>query len=208
MTTVLDMRIVSADLDQLLPKVALGDRSALKAIYDAAAPRLFAILMRTVRRRELAEDLLQETFVTIWRKAYQFDARRGEASAWMSAIARRKAIDRLRVAAREITGLDAVIESLADRPESRQGGVDAETRITLNTQRRLLKPDLNRAIELCYGLGLTHEELAEELKIPLGTAKSWVRRGLTQLKDALTTPERRYDESRYDPGRALRPRCR
>ncbi len=186
MTAVLELQLASRDLNMLLPKVAEGDRSALKAIYDEAAPRLFAILMRMVRRREAAEDLLQDTFVTIWSKAYQFDALRGDAQAWLSAIARRKAIDRLRVVNREITGLDAVIDSLTNRPDRTYGDLDAETHLTLRTQQQLLKPEINRAIELCYGLGLTHEELADELNVPLGTAKSWLRRGLAQLKESLT----------------------
>jgi RNA polymerase sigma-70 factor, ECF subfamily len=173
-------------LNALLLRVAERDPSALKSVYDETAGRLFAILNRMVRQRDVAEDLLQETFVTVWQKAGQFDSERGDASAWLSSIARRKAIDRLRVSQREISGLDAVLECIAEGVDVERLGVDPETRITLSHLRKYLKPDVNRALELCYVMGLTHEELAEEMNVPLGTAKSWVRRGLTQLKDSMT----------------------
>ena len=176
----------ATSLDTLLTRVAKGDPSALKAVYKETAGRLFAILTRMVRRRDIAEELLQDTFVTVWQKASQFDPQRGEANAWLSSIARRKAIDRLRVSQREMIGLDAVANCTESTEAREEIAVDLETRMTLSHLRKYLKPDVNRALELCYVIGLTHEELAEELNVPLGTAKSWVRRGLTQLKDSMT----------------------
>ena len=186
MTAVLDSPVQIPDINKLLPQVADGDRAALKAVYDATASRLFAILLRMVKRREVAEDLLQDTYVTVWQKAFQFDAARGDGTAWLSSIARRKAIDRLRVSNREMIGLDAVIDSIDSAQGHDKAEVEPETRLTLSHLRKNLKPDVNRALELCYVMGLTHEELAEEMNVPLGTAKSWVRRGLSQLKDSMT----------------------
>ena len=173
-------------LNTLLIRVAEGDTTALKAVYKETAGRLFAVLIRMVRRREIAEELLQDVFVTVWQKASQFEPGRGEANAWLSSIARRKAIDRLRVTQRETIGLGAIVNGLEIGVEREGVAVDPETRITLSHLRKYLKPDVNRALELCYVVGLTHEELAEELNVPLGTVKSWVRRGLTQLKDSMT----------------------
>lgn len=173
-------------LNRLLLRVAERDSSALKAVYDQTAGRLYAILIRMVRSREAAEDLLQETYVTVWQKASLFDPERGEAGAWLSSIARRKAIDRLRISQRETIGLDAIVECVDISDKSDGAPVDPETRITLSHLRKYLNPDINRAIELCYVVGLTHEELAQEMNVPLGTAKSWVRRGLSQLKDSMT----------------------
>ncbi|MBP2157852.1 MULTISPECIES: sigma-70 family RNA polymerase sigma factor [Asticcacaulis] len=176
----------ATSLNTLLIRVAEGDPTALKALYQDTAGRLFAILTRMVKRRDVAEELLQDTFVTVWQKASQFDPERGEANAWLSSIARRKAIDRLRVSQREKIGLDAIFDCVGASEERESVPVDPETRITLSHLRKYLKPDVNRALELCYVIGLTHEELAEELNVPLGTAKSWVRRGLNQLKDSMT----------------------
>jgi RNA polymerase sigma-70 factor (ECF subfamily) len=174
------------NLDQLLTAIASGDRQALKTLYDAIAPRLFAILVRMVRRREVAEDLLQDTFVTIWKKAHQFDSRRGNARAWLFSMTRRKAIDRLRVANRESLGLEGDVASLDSTAELWAPGLDSETQITLGRAIEALRPDVSRAMKLCYYHGLTHEELADELKVPLGTAKSWIKRGLAQMKLCMT----------------------
>ncbi len=174
------------DLDRLLTSIAAGDRQALKSLYGAIAPRLFAILVRMVRRREVAEDLLQDTFVTIWKKAHQFDSRRGNARAWLFSMTRRKAIDRLRVANRESLGLEDDVASLEPRDELWAPGVDSETQITLGRAIEALRPEVSRAMKLCYYHGLTHEELADELKVPVGTAKSWIKRGLAQMKICMT----------------------
>ena len=175
-----------SDLDRMLAAIAIGDQQALKSLYDALAPRLFAILLRMVRRREVAEDLLQDTFVTIWKKAYQFDSRRGNARAWLFSMTRRKAIDRLRVANRECLGLEGDVASLEFGAEPWAPGMDSETQITLGRAIGGLRPEVSRAMKLCYYHGLTHEELAVELKVPLGTAKSWIKRGLAQMKLCMT----------------------
>ena len=175
-----------SDLNLLLNNVAAGNRTALKALYHAAGPRLFAVLVRMTRSREIAEDLLQDTFVSIWRKAYQFDAARGNAMTWLYSIARRKAIDRLRMSNREVIG---VLEDVAcddnafDVPVD---AVDAESKISMQRYLETLKPDIRRAIRLCYAYGFTHEELATHLNVPLGTAKSWVKQGLQRLKLLMT----------------------
>lgn len=174
------------DLDRLLTAIAVGDRQALKSLYGAIAPRLFAILVRMVRRREVAEDLLQDTFVTIWKKAHQFDSRRGNARAWLFSMTRRKAIDRLRVANRESLGLEGDVASFDSTDELWAPGLDSETQITLGRAIDALRPEVSRAMKLCYYHGLTHEELADELKVPLGTAKSWIKRGLAQMKLCMT----------------------
>ncbi len=175
-----------SDLDMMLAAIAIGDQQALKSLYDVLAPRLFAILLRMVRRREVAEDLLQDTFVTIWKKAYQFDSRRGNARAWLFSMTRRKAIDRLRIANRECLGLESDVASLEFGAEQWAPGLDSETQITLGRAIGGLRPEVSRAMKLCYYHGLTHEELADELKVPLGTAKSWIKRGLAQMKLCMT----------------------
>ena len=174
----------AVNLNFLIERVAAGDRPALKTLYNLISPRLFAILLRMVRRREVAEDLLQDVFVTIWRKASSFDVTRGNAYAWLFSMTRRKAIDRLRVSFREVLSGDAEDMMSASQHDTRWN--DAEIHITLRRALQDLKPDVRRALQLCYTLGLTHEELAGEMQVPVGTAKSWVRRGLSQLRECLT----------------------
>ena len=171
-------------LNCLLERVATNDRAALKTLYDLMSSRLFAVLLRMVRRREVAEDLLQDVFVTIWKKAHQFDVARGNAYAWLFSMTRRKAIDRLRLSSREVLAGDAEGFHFDAEPDLRW--TDAEIHIALKRGLQGLKPDVHRALQLCYTYGLTHEELALEMQVPVGTAKSWVRRGLAQLRECLT----------------------
>lgn len=170
------------DLNFLLLKISQGDRQALKSLYDAIAPLLFATLVRMVRRRDVAEDLLQDSFVHIWKKAQLFDADRGSARAWLVSLTRRKAIDLIRASNREILGLGDHTELLEYEDEAANRGVDSETRIALARAMDVLRPEVRQAMTLCYFYGLTHEELAGELQVPLGTAKSWIKRGLAQVK--------------------------
>lgn len=173
------------NLNLLLERVANGDKPALKSLYNLISARLFAVLLRMVRRREVAEDLLQDVFVTVWRKAHQFDVRRGNAETWLFSVTRRKAIDRLRISQREVLGLSEDVAMLEPHYEVISGFGDPESYITVRKCLGALKPDVKRALHLCYTFGLTHEELAAEMQVPVGTAKSWVRRGLAQLRDAL-----------------------
>ncbi|MDV6331149.1 RNA polymerase sigma factor [Asticcacaulis sp. 201] len=185
------VRVVElVNLNFLLERVANGDKPALKSLYDLISARLFSVLLRMVRRREVAEDLLQDVFVTVWCKAHQFDARRGNAEAWLFSMTRRKAIDRLRISYREVIGLTEDVATLEPQSDIYTGWNDTEVHMAVRHCMMTLKPDVNRALELCYKFGFTHEELAAELKVPVGTAKSWVRRGLAQLKDALDEYER------------------
>lgn len=172
----------SAHLDSLLHSIAMGDRQAVKALYDEIAPRLLAVLIRMVRRREVAEDLLQDVFLTVWKKAGSFDASRGNALTWLMTIARRKAIDRLRVSKRERLGAEEDVAVSEPEHVSERPRVDIESKISIQNCIGALTEDLRKALKLCYDYGLTHEELAEELGVPLGTAKGWVRRGLLQLR--------------------------
>lgn len=176
----------AVNLNFLIERVAEHDRSALKSLYGLISPRLFAVLLRMVRRREVAEDLLQDVFVTVWKKAHLFDVARGNAYAWLFSMTRRKAIDRLRISSREVLGGDSDDICFDAEPDTRW--TEAENHIALKRGLQTLRPEVHRALQLCYTYGLTHEELAVEMKVPVGTAKSWVRRGLAQLRECLTIP--------------------
>ncbi len=173
------------DRDCALAKIACGDRNALKCLHHDVAPQIFGVLLRIVRERQAAEDLLQETFVTIWTKAHLFDAERGSADAWLFAIARRKAIDRIRRFGREpvtfVEDFDVNHVNIASTPST----PDPETGMTIRRCLAGLGPNIRKALILSFAYGLTHEELAATMHVPLGTAKTWIRRGIAELRTAV-----------------------
>lgn len=173
------------NLNTLLERIASRDRVALKTLYTHAMPRLYALLLRMVRRPEVADDLMQDVFVTVWTKAYQFDAGRGSAEVWLYSIARRKAIDRLRLSHREMLGITQDAATFEWPTAVFADEVDRETFLTVQNCLETLTPDIKKAMQLCYTFGLTHEELAAEMRVPVGTAKTWVRKGLLHLKECL-----------------------
>lgn len=174
------------ELDELLRAIARGDRAAFHRLYDATAPHLFAVAMRILRRRDRAEEVLQEAFVSIWRRASDWTPERGSGRIWISSIVHNRAIDAIRREGR-LVQLDeeAHGETIDESPDAfdlASAGEDAKRVVacleTLDEQPRA-------AIRLAYWRGLSHEELAERMGAPIGTVKSWIRRGLQRLKSCL-----------------------
>ena len=178
--------IVAGDgLQDLLASVAQGNREAFNELYHLTSRRLFPIVRRIVVQRDLAEDVLQETYLTIWNKAAQFDGNRGSSFGWMAAIARNGAIDRLRrdnCRPRDHVTLDdannGIEKLIAEQEEGDEGNS-----VTIRHCVEALQKNHRKAILLGYYYGMTHEEMASHFHTPLGTVKSWVRRGLHQLKE-------------------------
>ncbi len=174
-------------LEELLLAAGRGDRDAFARLYNLSASRLLAISMRILRQREPAEEVLQEAYITIWKKASQYHPDRGRPLSWMGTIVRHRAIDQLRSQNREPrsqASLDDLIE----------GGLGADIATEAPFDRiddglrgclEKLQSKQQKAIVLAYYYGHTHQELASSLDTPLGTVKSWVRRGLLQLKECL-----------------------
>jgi RNA polymerase sigma-70 factor (ECF subfamily) len=169
----------------LLAQVAEGDRAAFKALYGAASGRLLAILVRMIGRRDVAEDVLQDAFLTIWQKAKLYSPSLGAPMAWMTTLTRRKAIDRLRLVWREVPGSESDVATLERAPDVSPSAPDIAVSVAMSRALETLSEDYRKAVTLTYLYGYTNEELAEALDIPLGTAKSRVRRGLLQLKAVL-----------------------
>lgn len=167
-------------LGPLLQAAANGDRQAFARVYQLSSSRMFAIALRMTRRRDLAEEALQDAFVTIWCKSADYRPERGAPLAWMTVIVRSRVIDILRRRpAAEATDVEftAAHETISTwRPE-----VTADIGGCIS---RL--PDNHRkAILMAYYYGMSHGELADQLAAPLGTVKSWVRRGLLELRECL-----------------------
>jgi RNA polymerase sigma-70 factor (ECF subfamily) len=174
----------TTQLETLLRRCALRDRAAFEQLYRLASPRLLACLLAILRRRDLAEDALQECFVRIWSRAGQFDAYRGRALAWLVSIARYHAIDLLR-AGRSTVALSESLTAVLDDPAATLALEIAEstrTNAALTRCLEALPAEQRRSVVLAYSHGLTHEDIAQRLSSPLGTVKSWVRRGLQALR--------------------------
>jgi RNA polymerase sigma-70 factor (ECF subfamily) len=164
-------------LVQCLSRIAAGDRRAFERLYRLTSPRLFAVIRRMIWQRQPAEDVLQEAFLTIWRKAAQFDPTTGNAMAWMTTIARHRAIDWLRRAGGEAQGPAPEIEAGA--------GTTAEQSVLISECLDTLPPPQRQAILLAYYHGMSHAEISRSLGVPIGTVKSRVRRGLAAIKDMI-----------------------
>jgi len=174
----------AVQLEQLLARCALKDRAAFAELYRLVSPRLLACLLAILRRRDLAEDALQETFVRIWRRADQFDAYRGRALGWLVSIARYRAIDLVRTGRSVVVLSDALVERLDDPAAVTRVEMTESTLTDAALQRCLdeLTDEQRRSVVLAYSHGLSHDEIAHRLASPLGTVKSWVRRGLQSLR--------------------------
>ncbi len=169
-----------------LARCARGDRLALRALYDEEAGRLIAVAQRIVRRRELAEEVVQEGFIQIWQKAATFDARLGSASGWIYTIVRNRALNVIRDGAREdLLDTDelAMVQDSAAIVDDAFGRLSAESRLRACLEG--IEREKRDCLLLSYVAGYSHGEIAGLMRVPVGTAKSWVRRGLIALKECM-----------------------
>ncbi|WP_374654245.1 sigma-70 family RNA polymerase sigma factor [Phenylobacterium sp.] len=173
-------------LAELMPRIASGDRGALRRLYQATSAKLFGVCLRILSDRDESEDVLQEVYLTIWRRADRFEASRASVMTWISTIARNRAIDRLRA-----RGPLAHAETV-DELEIEDGAPRAEALLEAAQDGRALGRCLGEldertetVIRIAFFEGVTYEALAHRLDAPLGTVKSWIRRGLLKLKACL-----------------------
>ncbi|WP_394778580.1 RNA polymerase sigma factor, partial [Undibacterium sp.] len=179
----------SAQLEALLSRISLYDLSAFRLLHDAVAPKLLALAWRIVGRRELAEEAVQEGFIAIWRRAGSYRAGRATPMSWLVAIVRNKAIDILRGAGKTrwqdlpdmaedyCASVHAAPAASAD--EKIQAGSDAQSLLLcLST----LKDTQRQAIQLAYFGNMPYREIAQRMELPLGTVKTWIRRGLLKMR--------------------------
>lgn len=172
----------------LLERIGQQDAAALKSLYDACAGKLYGLALRVVTQSELAEDVLQEAFLNIWRSAPDYRASLSPPMAWMGLIVRSRALDLLRRRASERLHLSQEIDAeLADTLDG--GGPTPQDTAQASEQAWALHQCLERLerkqrelVNLAYMRDLSHSELAAQLQLPLGTVKTWIRRGLEQLR--------------------------
>lgn len=169
-----------------LAACAQGDKAALKSLMDAEGSQMMGVALRMLRRQDLAEDAVQDSFVAIWRKAKQFDSSRGSAKGWIYTILRNRCLTMLRKESWEIANDEITLEQHQDG----QIVLDAYNRLDETSDLRQCLAGLDSkkrtAVLLAYVLGYSHGEISGRLQAPLGSVKAWVRRGLAQLRECLT----------------------
>jgi RNA polymerase sigma factor (sigma-70 family) len=170
-----------------LAAIGSGDHSALQTVYRLTAAKLFAVCLRILGERSDAEDVLQEVYMTIWRKAAIFDPALSSPMTWLIAIARNRAIDHLRVHGqnRPMDAIETAAELADDKPTAEVALQGAQEQARLQRCLDELADHERAALRGAFFDGNTYEELAERMKVPLGTMKSWIRRAMIKLKACL-----------------------
>jgi RNA polymerase sigma-70 factor (ECF subfamily) len=174
-----------SSVDVLIEAVGRGSQVALKRLYELESRRLYGIARRIVRRPEIAADVLQESFLQIWQNAATFSAERGAGAAWLTGVVRFRALDAVRELGREMLSDDPALGDEALEPDVIEK-LDALAQAgALQRCLKLLDDEQRRCILLAFVDGLSHSQIAERIKAPLGTVKSWIRRGLLSLRRCL-----------------------
>ncbi len=178
--------LTQAEFVWLLAAVTRGDEAGFERLYQATRAKLYGVLLRILGRAELAEDVMEETYVKIWKTAGTFDPTLGSPITWMVAIARNRAIDIVRKKG-EV--------SIEERPEALNVAVEtpaplARREMTEELKRLLsclgkLDPEKQRILLLAYYSGWSRDQLAKKLDIPLNTIKTWLRRSLLEIRECM-----------------------
>ena len=172
------------ELCDCLAQIAGGDRAALKDLFDRTSAKLFSICLRILKDRGDAEDALQDVYVSVWHRAGTFDPARASPITWLATIARNRAIDCLRSLkrSRATEPADAAADLADSAPDAFEQAAAAADSTRLRTCLEELEQRQSEAIRSAFFDGFSYSQLAQRAAVPLGTMKSWVRRGLQQLK--------------------------
>lgn len=172
-------------IEELIAEVVIHNRSAYQQLYELCSAKLFGICLRILKDRSEAEDALQEVFINIWKKSSSYEASKARGITWMSAIARNHSIDRLRARRPFEESIDDNhdLEDITPGPEAMvsSSAVNKEIHDCLSA----LDNDHSEAVKRTYLNGWTYQQTADELKVPLNTIKTWIRRSLIALRECM-----------------------
>jgi RNA polymerase sigma-70 factor (ECF subfamily) len=177
-----------AELMALIDRIGRRDEAALRQLYDRTSPKLFGLAMRVVRQREWAEDVLQESFLTIWRAAGDYRASLSPPLAWLGLIVRSRSLDLLRRRTADRAQLTQEFDEVmaetfeSDAADPMDTADASEQAWALHQCLGQLDGRQREVVSLAYLRDLSHSELAQQLRLPLGTVKTWIRRGLEKLR--------------------------
>jgi len=177
-------------LTEWLEATARGDQRAFQSLYAATSSQLYALLLRILRNPDRAQDALQDAYVKVWQKADTYAPDRGAPLTWLLSIARYRALDMLRRKRPEVAMPEEpdMVATLLEDQQSLSHSEENENQQSLDAIQvclKTLQPQQRDSVLLAYYEGLTHQELAERMDAPLGTVKSWIRRGLMRLRECL-----------------------
>lgn len=182
-------------LCHLLQAIARQDESALSALYDATLPKLYGLALKITRRHDLAEETVEDTYLQVWQEASRYTEARGSVLAWLATICRTRAIDALRRL--DKAELSAAPETLDTQATFGDDSLDLllimERDSRLYAAMRALTPLQRQLICLSFFKDYSHEQIARQMQLPLGTVKSTIKRAQVQLKQALTIKENNHD---------------
>lgn len=187
----MDDLALDARLTQLIERVATKDADALRELYDVTSSKLYAVAMRVVGNTELAEDVLQEAYLNIWRIAADYRASLSPPMAWMGVVVRSRALDflRKRKVERALAGpeMDDTLTAALDSntPSPMDTSIASEQAWALHECLRKIEAKPREVLTMAYFRDLSHGELAEQLRLPLGTVKTWIRRSIEQLRSCM-----------------------
>ncbi|TJZ91043.1 sigma-70 family RNA polymerase sigma factor [Paracoccus gahaiensis] len=177
-----------SDLENLISRVALGDRAAFDALYDATSAKLHAVCLSVLKDRPEAEETLQEVYIRVWQGAARYAANGLSPMTWLITIARNRSIDRLRArSARPVTAPeDAAAQVASGDPSPESATIAAQERRMLHECLAQLAAPQAGAVRAVYLEGFSYADLAEREGLPINTVRSWLRRSLLRLKDCVT----------------------
>lgn len=177
---------------QLIAQTAQGDQASLATLYDRTSPQVYGLVLKILNNREAAEEVTLDVYTQVWRQAHSYDETRGTPGGWLMTIARTRAIDRYRAGAAErgrLESLETVEFFASDGETPEQDLAGQERRRYVQQALKLLTAEQRQALALAYFYGLSQSEIADKLKLPLGTVKTRMRLGMIKLREALAPYE-------------------
>ena len=169
----------------LLQATAKGDQEAFRSLYKSTSPKLYSLCLRMLKNKEWAEEVLQEAFVKIWHHASEYHQDRGNVSTWLTSIVRYRALDFLRSHKPMDSLDDQLIELVSNQPGPQDWLAKGDELNALELCLDQLSEQQKQLIVMSFVEGLTHQELVQRVPSPIGTIKSWIRRGLQSLRRCL-----------------------
>ena len=175
----------SAELEQLITKVAQGDRGAFKSLYEQSSAKLFGVCLRILKDRTQAEDALQEVYLKVWNKASSYDVNKARGMTWLTAMTRHHCIDTLRSSRSSEVSVEETEHFQDESP-----GPESATSAAIDAKRiqsclSELESKHSQVVRRTYLNGWTYQQAADELKVPLNTVKTWIRRSLVALRECM-----------------------
>lgn len=176
----------TADIEDMIARVAIGDRKAFEALYDATRLKLFGVCLRVLKNRAEAEDALQDAYIKIWRNADRYSANGFSPMTWLITVTRNLCIDRIRARIYLNGDMDEVAQFADDAPGPEAQAVAGSERARIVACMDELEPEKATAVRRAYLEGATYQELSIDLDVPLNTIRTWLRRSLAKLRACLS----------------------